>query len=441
MNNMYTKEDIFSMVEEEDVRFIRLQFADIFGNMKNMAVTVSQLERVLDNRMLFDCSSVEGFDYDGSSDLYLHPICDTFEIFPWRPHQGKVARLICDICNPDGTPYACDSRAVLKRVISEAKQMGYEFKVSPECEFFLFNTDEDGKPTNTTNDEGGYFDVAPLDNGENCRRDIVMTLEDMGYEVEESHHEVAPGQHEVDFKYDEAMLTADRLLTFKMVVKTVAKRNGYFATFMPKPINGENGSGMHLNMSVYKDGKNLFDTGEEIGDVAKSFIAGLLRYIPEICFITNPTVNSYKRLIPGYNAPSYIAWSKKAGSLLVRVPSTSGNHARVELRSPDPAANPYLAIAAALAAGLEGIKQNMTPPPSVDCDMSKLSAGELSALGVKALPVSLRQALDEARHSEFIETLLGKKLMKAYIGEKDREYEDYRRTVSSWEVDRYLIRY
>lgn len=438
---MFTKEDIFSMVEEEDVRFIRLQFADIFGNMKNMAVTVSQLPRALDNRMMFDCSSVEGFDSSGECDLYLHPILDSFEIFPWRPHQGKVARLICDICNPDGSPYVYDSRNVLKRVLSEAKELGYEFKVSPECEFFLFNTDENGNPTNITNDEGGYFDVAPLDNGENCRRDIVMTLEDMGYEVEESHHEVAGGQHEVDFKYDEAMITADRLLTFKMVVKTVAKRNGYFATFMPKPLNGKNGSGMHLNMSVYKDGKNLFDTGEEIGQAAKSFVAGLLRYIPEICCLTNPTVNSYKRLIPGYNAPSYIAWSKKNNSLLVRVPSTKGKHARVELRSPDPTANPYLAIAAALAAGFEGIKQGMTPPPSVDCDMSRLSGEELTALGVKALPVSLRQALEEARKSEFLEKLLGKKLLNAYISAKDAEYDDYRKTVSSWEVEKYLFRY
>lgn len=439
--NMYNRQDIIDMVEEEDVRFIRLQFADIFGQMKNMAITVSQLERALDNRMLFDCSSIAGFSNSEDCDLFLHPILDTFEIFPWRPRQGQVARLICDICDENGNPYAYDSRNVLKRVLEDAKQLGYEFKVSPECEFFLFNTDEDGNPTNTTNDDGGYFDVAPLDNGENCRREIVMTLEDMGYEVEESHHEVAGGQHEVDFKYDEAMITADRLLTFKMVVKTVAKRNGYFATFMPKPLNGVNGSGMHLNMSVYKDGKNLFDTGDEVGDVARSFAAGILKYAPEICCLTNPTVNSYKRLIPGYNAPSYISWSKKNNSHLLRIPRTKGRHARVELRSPDPTANPYLAIAAALAAGLEGIKQNMTPPPSVDCDMSKLSEEEIEALGVKALPVSLRSALNEAKKSEFLEKLLGKKLMYSYIKAKEAEYEEYRNNVSSWEVEKYLIRY
>ncbi len=438
---MLTKEDIKQLVEDEDVRFIRLQFSDIFGNMKNMAITVSQLDRALNNEMVFDASGIEGFFYDSDSYLYLRPIPDSFEIFPWRPNQGKVARLICDIYDGEGRAYSCDSRNVLKRVIDDAKALGYEFKVSPECEFFLFNTDEEGKPTNTANDDGGYFDVAPLDNGENCRRDIVLTLEDMGYEVEESHHEVAGGQHEVDFKYDEALVTADRLLTFKMVVKTVAKRNGYFATFMPKPINGKNGSGMHLNMSVYKDGKNLFDTGGKIGDVAKSFVAGILKYIPEICCLTNPTVNSYKRLIPGYNAPSYIAWSNKNNSLLVQVPSTSGENARVELRSPDPTANPYLAIAASLAAGLEGIKQGLVPPPEVECDISKLSETELGALGVKALPVSLREALDKARHSEFLENLLGSKLKKAYIGEKDKEYAEYRQTVSSWEIDRYLLRY
>ncbi len=365
----YTKSDIYRLVEEEDVEFIRLQFTDIFGNLKNVAVTTSQLEKVLDNKCMFDGSSIEGYARIEESDMYLYPDIDTFEIFPWRPQQGKVARFLCDVYRPDGTPFEGDPRIILKKVINEAEQLGYTFDVGPECEFFLFDLKENGEPTNQTLEQGGYFDVGPLDSGENARREMVLTLEDMGFEIESSHHEIAPAQHEIDFKYDDALKTADNIMTFKLVVRTIAKRHGLHATFMPKPKYGINGSGMHINMSIQKDGKNIFDNPKgKIGlsEDAYYFIAGLLKHVDGITAITNPIVNSYKRLVPGYEAPVYVAWSAASRSPLIRIPSGRGNSTRVELRSPDPAANPYLALAVCLAAGLDGIKNKLTPPESVD---------------------------------------------------------------------------
>ena len=319
----YTKDDIFRMVEEEDVEFIRLQFTDIFGTLKNIAITSSQLEKALDNKCMFDGSSVEGFVRIEESDMYLYPDYDTFEIFPWRPQQGKVARLICDVHTPDGKPFEGDPRWILKKTIKEANEMGYRFDVGPECEFFLFHTDDNGLPTTLSHEKAGYFDLGPNDLGENIRRDMVLTLEDMGFEIEASHHEVAPAQHEIDFKYDEALKTADNIQTFKMTVKTIAKRHGLYATFMPKPKFGISGSGMHINMSLAtEEGKNIFaDENGKIGlsDDAYHFIAGIMKHARGMSAITNPLVNSYKRLVPGYEAPVYIAWSAKNRSPLIRI--------------------------------------------------------------------------------------------------------------------------
>ncbi len=352
----YTKQDIVRMVEEEDVEFIRLQFTDMFGILKNVAVTASQLDKALNNECMFDGSCIEGFVRIEESDMYLYPDLDTFVIFPWRPQQGKVARIICDVYTAEKKPFEGDPRYVLKRAVADAAQMGYSFDVGPECEFFLFNQDEDGQPTTVTTERAGYFDLGPVDLGENARRDMVLTLEDMGFEIEASHHEVAPAQHEIDFHYDEALKTADNIMTFKLAVKTIAKRHGLFASFMPKPKCGVNGSGMHINMSLTKDGKNIFD--DPAGELGLSreaywFIGGIIRHVKGMSIITNPLVNSYKRLVPGYEAPIYIAWSVTNRSPLIRIPSTRGPRTRVELRCPDSAANPYLALAVCLEAGLE----------------------------------------------------------------------------------------
>ena len=395
MNN-YTKEDIMKLVEEEDVEFIRLQFTDIFGSLKNMAVTASQLEKALEGRFMFDGSAIEGFASIEDSDLYLKPDPNTLEIFPWRPQQGKVARLICDIVRPDGTPFEGDSRYILKRALREAAEMGYLFQVGPECEFFLFHLDDDARPTTISHEQAGYFDVSPLDLGENARRDIVLTLEEMGFVVESSHHEASPAQHEVDFEAAEALTTADNIQTFKLTVKTIAKRHGLYATFMPKPRAGINGSGMHINMALLKNGKNIFqDSSDENGlsREAYYFIGGLLKHIRAITAVTNPLINSYKRLVPGYDAPTYIAWSRASRSPLIRVPSPRGEETRIELRSPDPAANPYLALAVCLRAGLDGIRNQIEPPKSVDCDIFAMTEDERKLMGIQRLPETLPDAV------------------------------------------------
>ena len=441
--NYYTRADILRIVEEEDVGFIRLQFTDIFGVMKNVAITASQLEKALEHQIMFDGSSIEGFARIEESDMYLYPDLDTFEIFPWRPQQGKVARLICDVYKPDGTIFQSDPRYVLKKVMSQAKSMGLEFDVGPECEFFLFHTDEDGLPTTVTHESAGYFDLGPLDLGENARRDMVLTLEDMGYEIEASHHESAPAQHEIDLHYDEALASADSIMTFKLVVKTIAKRHGLHATFMPKPKSGINGSGMHINMSMRKDGINIFHDSKDPAGLSKEaywFIGGLMKHMKAICFITNPVVNSYKRLVPGYEAPVYIAWSARNRTPLIRIPDTRGDAVRIELRSPDPSANPYLALAVCLAAGLEGIQNEIMPPKSVDCNIYEMSEEERKASGIEMLPGSLLEAAREFEKDAFIQSVLGEDLSKKYIEAKTREYADYRAQVTDWEISRYLHR-
>ena len=437
----YSKEDILRMVDEEDVGFIRLQFTDVFGTVKNIAVTAGQLEQALNNECSFDGSGIDGFVRIEEDDMYLYPDLDSFEIFPWRPQTGKVARLICDVHRIDGAPYEGDSRYVLKKAVEHAKACGYVFHVGPELEFFLFDTDDSGRPTTNTSEKAGYFDLGPLDLGENVRRDMVLTLEDMGFEIESSHHEAAPAQHEIDFRYDEALTTADNIMTFKLVVKTIAKRHGLHATFMPKPKFGINGSGMHLNMSISRDGINVFqDAKDEYGlsKEAYCFIGGIMKHMKALTFITNPSINSYKRLIPGYEAPVYIAWSAKNRTPLIRIPGSRGEYTRVELRNPDPSANPYLALAVCLAAGLDGIKQGLMPPKAVNRNVYEMTDEERKIFGIEKLPGSLREAAIEFQKDTFIQEILGEDLSRKYIEAKTSEYYEYRIQITDWELEKYL---
>ncbi|MCM8901718.1 type I glutamate--ammonia ligase [Caldicoprobacter algeriensis] len=441
----YSKEDILRLVKELDVKFIRLQFTDIFGTLKNVAITSEQLEKALDNKCMFDGSSIEGFVRIEESDMYLAPDPNSFAVFPWRPQPGRVARLICDVLNPDGTPFSGDPRYVLKRALKKAAEMGYDsFNVGPECEFFLFLTDSEGKPTIKTHDNAGYFDLGPVDLGEDARRNICLALEEMGFEIEASHHEVAPGQHEIDFKYQDALTTADNVMTFKMVVKTMAQRNGLHATFMPKPIFGINGSGMHTNVSLYKDGKNAFyDENDplKLSQEAYWFIGGIIKHIKAITAITNPLVNSYKRLVPDYEAPVYIAWSARNRSPLIRIPAAKGEATRLELRSPDPSCNPYLAFAVILAAGLDGIKNKIQPPPPTDKNIFRMSREERMKEGIDSLPASLEEAINEMEKSELVRETLGEHIFTKYIEAKRKEWEDYRTKITPWEIEHYLTKY
>ena len=441
----YTKGDILRMAKENDVRFIRLQFTDIFGTLKNVAITLSQLEKALDNECMFDGSSLEGFVRIEESDMNLRPDLDSFVIFPWRPQQGKVARLICDVYKSDGTPFEGDPRFVLKRALKEAEEMGYTLNVGPECEFFLFNADETGAPTIESYDKGGYFDLAPADLGSDCRRDICITLEEMGFEIEASHHEVAPAQHEIDFKYDNALKTADNIMTFKLVVKSIAQRHGLTATFMPKPIFGINGSGMHTNMSLSTlDGKNAFaDPSGPLGlsKEAYSYIAGLLGHVQNMAAVTNPIVNSYKRLVPGYEAPCYLAWSASNRSALIRIPASRGAGTRVELRCPDPTANPYLALACCLTAGLDGIKKGLTPPKSTDANIFHMDEEAREAAGVASMPGNLYDATMLLAGDDLMKKALGDHIFSKYIPAKLAEWDEFRTCVTDWEVDTYLAKY
>ena len=440
----YSKEDIIKFVEENDVEFIRLQFTDLFGILKNVAIPKSQLKKALDNQMMFDGSSIDGFARIEESDMCLRPDLDSFVIFPWRPQTGKVARLICDVYKTDGTPFEGDPRHILKKAIAEAEKMGYTFNVGPECEFFLFNVDENGAPTTNSNDQAAYFDLGPNDLGENARRDMVLTLEDMGFVVEASHHECAPAQHEIDFKYGEAVKTADSIMTFKLAVKTIAQRHGLHATFMPKPKANMAGSGMHINMSLEKDGKNVFadENGKNgLSEEAYHFIAGLMKHINGIVAITNPLVNSYKRLIPGYEAPVYIAWSAKNRSPLIRIPAARGKGTRVELRNPDPTANPYLALAVCLIAGLDGIKNKLEVCDSVDANIYAMTKKERRERGIDSLPETLIDAVKHLEKDELIMEFLGEETAEKYIEAKKAEWKSYKVSVSEWEVNQYLSTY
>ena len=440
----YTKDDIIRIVNEEDIEFIRLQFTDIFGQLKNVAVTRSQIEKAVNNECTIDGSSIEGFTRIHESDQYLRPDLDTFAVLPWQPHTRKTARMICDVYNPDGTPFVGDPRYILKKTLKKAEALGYSFNVGPEMEFFLFETDDKGRPTTRTADAAGYFDMAPIDRGGYVRREICLMLEELGFEIEASHHEVAEGQHEIDFRYTDALRAADNIMTFRMAVKTIAQMRGLHATFMPKPVYGINGSGMHTNMSLFKDGQNIFfdpNGMKQLSGEAYSFIAGLLRHVRGMAAITNPLVNSYKRLVPGYEAPCYLAWSASNRSALIRIPAARGRATRVELRSPDPACNPYLAIAACLAAGIDGIEHNMTPPGEITENIFAMSEQERKHHGIDSLPGNLLEAVECLERDPVIVNTLGKHVFEHYAEGKRREWDEYRTRVTDWELKKYMVVY
>ncbi len=437
-----SREEIIRTVQSEDIRFIRLQFCDIFGQLKNVAITASQLEKALDNGIMFDGSSIEGFVRIEESDQYLYPDLDSFMVIPWHHNHGKVARLICDVYNTEGKPFEGDPRYVLKKVIQQAADMGYECNVGPECEFFLFMLDEQGNPTTTTLDKAGYFDLGPTDPCESVRREICLTLEQMGFEIEASHHECAEGQHEIDFKYTDILRAADNIMTFKYVVKSIAQRNNLYATFMPKPVYGTAGSGMHINLSLFdKKGNNAFCNEKDkygLSKLAYQFVAGIMEHVDGITAVTNPLVNSYKRLVPGFEAPIYVAWSAHNRSPMIRVPSARGKGTRVEMRNPDSSANPYLALALCLAAGLEGIRDGKAPPPPVDANIYELSERERVRRKIRSLPGSLHSAVVLMQKNRLVKEVLGDHIANRYIDAKLKEWSEYREQVTAWEIDRYF---
>ncbi|TRM12478.1 type I glutamate--ammonia ligase [Lentibacillus cibarius] len=445
MSDSLTREQILKKIEEENVQFIRLQFTDMLGTIKNVEIPLSQLDKALDNKMMFDGSSIEGFVRIEESDMYLHPDLDTFVVFPWTSEKGKVARFICDIYNPDGTPFGGCPRYNLKRNLQKMEELGFDaFNIGTEPEFFLFKLDDKGDPSLELNDRGGYFDLAPTDLGENCRRDIVLELEEMGFEIEASHHEGAPGQHEIDFKYSDAVKHADDIQTFKLVVKTIARKHNLHATFMPKPLFGVNGSGMHVNMSLFKNGENSFfdQQGDmQLSEIAYQFTAGMIKHATNFTAVTNPTVNSYKRLVPGYEAPCYVAWSGTNRSPLVRIPYSRGLSTRIEVRSVDPSANPYMAMSVLLASGLDGIQNKLNPPTAVDRNIYMMDRKEREQNGIKDLPATLMEALEALQQDQIIIDALGEHLFEHFIEAKEIEWEMFRTTVHPWEREQYLSSY
>ncbi len=443
-----TKADIQQRLREEDVRFLRLQFTDILGHNKNVEVPASQFEKALDGEIMFDGSSVQGFTRIEESDMLLAPDFDTFLVFPdilEGAVQGRVARLICDIKLPDGSPFDGDPRTILKREIDKLQALGFDnMYAGPEPEFFLFHRSPDGSPTTETHDKAGYFDLAPVDLGEEARRDMVNALVEMGFEIEAAHHEVAPGQHEIDFKYDEALRTADAIATFRLVVKKIALNHGLHATFMPKPVAGINGSGMHTHLSVFKDGKNAFydaDAEYQLSRTALNWIGGLLDHAAGMVAITNPTVNSYKRLTPGFEAPTNIAWSASNRSAMIRIPARRGLGTRSELRMPDPSCNPYLALAVMLAAGRDGIERDLTPPPPIQRNIFEMSVRDRRRHKIKELPGTLREAVAALQRDRTIVQALGEHAYRHFVDAKTHEFDEYRIAVHDWELDQYLAEY
>jgi glutamine synthetase len=437
-----TKEDVLEAVVENDVKFIRTQFTDTMGIIKSWAIPSEDLDEAFDEGVMFDGSSIEGFTRIEESDMMLMPDPSTFRILPWRPKEGAVARIIGDVKLPNGKPFEGDPRYILKKTLKEADDMGYSMNVGPELEFFLFKQDSEGNPTTELTDKGGYFDFAPLDMAQDVRREIDYALEHMGFKLEASHHEVAPSQHEIDFRFSDALTTADNVITFRYVVKSIANHHGYYATFMPKPLYGVNGSGMHANQSLMsQNGENVFfdpNDPNQLSDIARYYTGGLLEHIREFAAITNPTVNSYKRLVPGYEAPIYITWSDSNRSSLIRIPSTRGKGTRVELRCPDPACNPYLAFATMLSAGLDGIKNKTDPGEAVTHNIFNLSGKEREDMGINSLPGSLKEAIDEMAGSEFVKKTMGDHLFNNYLCAKNKEWDDYKAQVHQWELDTYL---
>ncbi len=441
-----TREEILDIVEQQNVHFFRLQFVDIFGFMKNIAIPRSQIEKALNGQMMFDGSSIDGFVRINESDMYLKPDYDTFKVLPWRVKNGiNAARIICDVHKADGTPFSGCPRVNLKRVLAEAKELGYTMNVGTECEFFLFQEDDKGNLKTETNDVAGYFEVDPEDTGINCRREIIETLESMGFEVEASHHEVAMGQHEINFKYADALTAADNTVTFKWVVRSIASKHGFHATFMPKPVFGINGSGMHTNQSLFNlDGSNAFfdESGPlKLSETAYQYIAGILKNARGFAAVTNPLVNSYKRLVPGYEAPVYVAWSASNRSALVRIPASRGLGTRAEVRCPDPTCNPYLALAMMLNSGLDGIRSSLPAPAATNVDIFEMTQAEKEAAGIASLPGNLDEAIAAFKENPLARETLGAHIFEKYIEGKTREWNAYRTAVTDWELKRYIKNY
>jgi len=442
---MFTRDEILGLLRKEGVRYIRLWFTDIMGRNKNVEVPEIQFEKALDGQILFDGSSIEGFSRIEESDMILVPDYDTFVIFPWEERGGKVARLICDVRNPDGSNFPGCPRTVLRQVNDKAKKLGYVMMAGLEAEFFLFERGPDGRVTTRTHDAGSYFDLTPIDKGEDCRREIVQVLTKIGFEVEAAHHEVAFGQHEIDFRYGAALAEADNVATFRFVVRKVALDFGLHATFMPKPVFGINGSGMHTHQSLFTPkGANVFFDPKapyQISDVGRYYIGGLLDHARGMAAVTNPLVNSYKRLVPGYEAPTHIAWSERNRSPLVRVPDRRGDGTRAELRMPDPACNPYLGLALMLASGLDGIEKKIEPGPPVNKNIYHMSARERARLKIRSLPADLNEAVDAFERDPLARKVLGDHIFTNYVRAKRGEWSEYIAQVHEWEIDRYLGAY
>lgn len=434
------KKDVMELVKENDVKFIRIWFTDILGQLKSFAITSEELETAFEEGMGFDGSSIKGYARIDESDMIAKPDPTTFALLPWRPKEKAVARMFCDVLNPDGTPYDGDPRYALKRNLERLKEMGYTFYLGPELEYFYFKDDRSTEVL----DEGGYFDLTTLDAASDLRRETVLTLEEMGIKVEYSHHEVAPSQHEIDLRYADALTMADNVMTYRVVVKEVATKYGYYATFMPKPLFGQNGSGMHTHQSLFKGNKNAFFDPKDkyyLSDIAKKYIAGVLKHAPEITAVCNQWVNSYKRLVPGYEAPVYISWARRNRSALVRVPLYKPGKekaTRIELRSPDPACNPYLAFSVMLTAGLEGIEKGYKLPEPVEKDIFHLTDEEKRELGIKSLPGSLIEAIEIAENSKIVRKALGDHIFNNFIMSKKVEWDDYRIKIHPYEIERYL---
>lgn len=438
----FDKDYVLKTVEERDVHFVRFWFTDVLGMLKSFAVTDAELENAFAEGMGFDGSSIDGFTRLEESDMVAFPNPETFQIIPWRPTEQGVGRMFCDIMRPDGSPFDGDPRYALKRMLKKAADMGYTMYVGPELEYFYFADDQGTEVL----DRGGYFDLTPLDIASDLRRDTVLTLEQMGIPVEYSHHEVAPSQHEIDLRYADALTMADNVMTYRLIVKEVAMQHGVYATFMPKPIYGQNGSGMHVHQSLFnKDGNAFFDAndpqGYNLSEIAKHYIAGILKYAPEFAAVTNPLVNSYKRLVPGYEAPVYIAWARRNRSALVRVPMYKPgkeNATRIELRCPDPSANPYLAFAAMLGAGLKGIEEKLPLADEAQNNIFHMTDEELEAAGIDTLPGTLGEAIELFAESELMKEVLGEHIHSFYVENKRAEWNEYRTQVSGWELDKYL---
>lgn len=438
-----TADQIRQEIKEKNVHFLRLTFSDVNGNLKNVEVPVSQTEKVLSNQMMFDGSSIDGFVRIEESDMYLVPDLNTWLIFPWSADDGKrIGMLICDIYTTSGEPFSGDPRGNLKRMVGRLQEIGFKnFNLGAEAEFFLFRLKEDNEPSTKVNDHGGYFDLAPVDLGENCRREIVLTLEELGFEVEASHHEVAPSQHEIDFKYSDVVDACDKIQIFKLIVKSIARKHNLYATFMPKPVYGIAGSGMHCNMSLFTDDENAFyDANAEdgISNLMKHFIAGILAHAKAITAIGNPLVNSYKRLTPGYEAPVYIAWSGQNRSPLIRIPASRGKSTRIELRSVDPSANPYLVMAACINAGLDGVEKELHVPTPTDRNIYSMTPYELKEAHIDQLPATLKEAIQALEDDPIILDSLGKHIANNFITAKSIEYNEYETQVTAWEIERYL---